>query len=89
MTRLVWECYRRICDFLCLRNAEALINYVSGLLSDFPMPKQQTDMVQSAVQIYSEVPSSSIQRQALFAPLAQHFTMKQLHNITQDHVSEN
>ena len=51
--------------------------------------KQKTDMVQSMVQNISELSPSSIKWQALFSPLAQHFTMKQLHNLTQDNSGKN
>ena len=34
-------------------------------------------------------PMAKIQQWALFAPLAQHFTIKQLQNLTQDHVNQN
>ena len=53
MTQLVQECYCSICEILCLVNAEALLDDVSRLLLDFTTLKQQTDMVQFMVQIYS------------------------------------
>ena len=46
-------------------------------------------MVQSMVQITTELPPSYIKWRDLFAPLAQYFTMEQLQNFTQDHVSNN
>ena len=60
MIRLVWECSCRIYEIVFPVNSEALINDVSGLLSEFTMLKKHMDMVQSMVQIYSETPPSSI-----------------------------
>ena len=76
MTRLVQECSRRIYEIVCPGNAEALLYDFSGSLSEIPTLKQKIGMVQPMVQISSELPPSYIQPRALFAPLAQHFTMK-------------
>ena len=76
MTRLVQECSRRIYEIVCPGNAEALLYDFYGSLSELPTLKQKIGMVQPMVQISSELPPSYIQPRALFAPLAQHFTMK-------------
>ena len=89
MNRLFWECYHHICEILCTNNIEELINYVSRLLSKFTTTKHHMDTEQSMVRISPELPPSSIQLQAIFAPLVQHFTMKQLQKITQYHGGEN
>ena len=82
MTQLVRECSHRSCKILLLVNAESLLNSFSGSLLELPTLKQQMNMFQSMVKISSEIPPFSMQRQALFAMLSQHFTINQLHKIT-------
>ena len=53
MTQVVWEYYCRICKIVCTVNAEALLNDVSGSLSELTTLEQQTYMVQYMVKMSS------------------------------------
>ena len=89
ITQLVWEYSCRICGIVCPVNSESLLNNVNGSLSEFPILKQQMDIVQSMVQVSSEIPPYSIQWWALFGLIARYFKIKKLQNLTQDHVIDN
>ena len=43
MTRMVQEYFYRIYEIMCPGNDEALLNYVSRLLSELPMPKHSVN----------------------------------------------
>jgi hypothetical protein len=86
MVRVVCDCSRRICEIVCPGNAQALLDDVAVSLSESPSGKQTHALVESMLLITSELHSNSVQRRALFAPLAQHFTMKQLRSLMQKYV---
>ena len=89
MNRLFRECSHHIYEILCTDNNEALLNDMSRLLSEFTTMNHHMDKEQSMVRISPELPPSYIQLQSIFAPLVQHFTMKQLQKITKYHVGDN